>query len=78
MPESRKRARASVGLSRWARRSRRLGLSAGLDPSPDEDRTAKEAVKERESFRCPICGRLDEDERKAEEHFHAAHETFSG
>jgi len=78
MPKSRKRARASVGQLRWARRSRRLELSASLDPSSDEERAAKEGVKERESFRCPICGRLDEDERKAEEHFHAAHETFSG
>lgn len=78
MPESRKRARVLMGLSRWARRSRRLELSGGLDPSPDEEQAAKEGVKERESFRCPICGRLDEDERKADEHFHAAHETFSG
>lgn len=27
---------------------------------------------------CPVCGRVDEDERKAEEHYRAAHETTGG
>jgi len=78
MLERRRRARASMGLSRWARRSRRLELPGRPNPSSAEECAAKEEVKGQEPIRCPICGRLDEDERNAEEHYHAAHETFSG
>ena len=77
MLERRRRARASKGLSRWARRNRRLELSGRWGPGSDEG-GVKEEAKEPEPFRCPICGRVDQEERKAEEHYRAAHETFSG
>lgn len=78
MRERKKSARAAVGMSRWAKRRRRLGLPG--DPRPDFDAVVAEnqEVKRRQPIRCPVCGRVDYDERKAEEHYQAAHETFSG